>query len=101
MSDPVQTLAGAQADAAAARARAAASLGRVQAKLDPKRIARRAVRDVTDAGASAAEVGVDTARRYPAALVSLVAAAGLFLARHRIAHLVRKARGATGTRDAS
>ena len=91
MTDPAQRLIDAQAASVAARERVTGSMARLQDKLNPKRIARRAVRDVTDAGTSAAEVSVDTARRYPAALIGVAAAAGLFFARHRIARLVRRA----------
>lgn len=93
MSGNSATLAEAEARSAAARERVATSFGRVQDKLNPKRVAHRAVREVTDVAATAAEVGVDTARRYPATIVGLTAAAGLFLARHRIADLVRTLTG--------
>ena len=101
MTDPAQRLLDAQAAATAARARVNVSMAQLQAKLNPKRIAQRAVRDAADVGSVAAEVSVDTARRYPATLVGLVAAAGLFLARHRIAYLLRRAPGATDHDDAS
>lgn len=92
MTDPAQRLLDAQAESAAARDRVARSLANVQAKMNPRRIARRAVRDVTDAGTNAAEIGIDTVRRYPITLTGAVAAAGLFLARHRIASLFRRIR---------
>ena len=95
MTDARDRLMAAQSNAAAQRERAAASLAELQARLNPRRMARKAVRDATDAGEAAATVGLDTARRHPGALAGIVAVAGLFLARHRIAHLFRHRRDAT------
>ena len=99
MTDPGPRLIAAQADAAQKRAQLAESVGQLKAKVNPRRIARQAVADATSAGETAAIVGVETARRYPGTLAGLVAAAGLFLARHRIAHLFRRARGRTTDKE--
>ena len=45
------------------------------------------MRDAQEAGEHAARVGADTVRRNPGAATGLVALAGLFLARRRIASL--------------
>ncbi|MDQ2891597.1 MAG: phosphatase [Pseudomonadota bacterium] len=99
MTDPGERLLAAQADADAQRERAATSLQLVKDKLNPRRIAKRAVLDATAAGESAAIASVETVRRYPGTLTGLVAATGLFLARHRIAQLIRRARGADHETD--
>lgn len=91
MTLPGERLLAAQAEATAQRVRVTMSMRLLKAKLDPRRIAKQAVVDVTIAGESAAIASVATARRYPGTLTGLVAAAGLFLARHRIAQLFRRA----------
>lgn len=89
MTDPVNRLVAAEIEATLARERLSSTLAVLQARLAPKRLARRAVDEVTDAGTTAAKVGVATARRNPAALAGLAGIVGLFLARHRLAGLVR------------
>ena len=84
MTDPVQRLAAAEANAAIARERLTNTLAVLQERVNPKRLARDAAGDVADAGS----VAVQSASRHPGALAGLVAAAGLFLARHRIVRLV-------------
>lgn len=91
MSDAKADLAHAQAMSIAARERAASSLARVQDKLNPKRMAKRAAREVADAGTSTARAGIGAVQRYPATLAAIAAATGLFLARHRIARMTRSA----------
>lgn len=83
MTDPVQRLATAETQAAAARERLSATLTALQERLNPKRLAREAADDMVDARSVAAA----SASRHPGALAGLVAVAGLFLARHRIAAL--------------
>lgn len=95
MTDPVQRLAEAEIEATAARERLSSTLARLQVRLSPKRLARKAMRDVADKGSAAAVAGVEGAKRNPGALAGVTALAGLFLARHRIADLVRDARGKT------
>ena len=99
MSDPVTRLARAEIDAAMAHERLNFSLAVLQQRLEPKRLARETARDLTDAGSAAAARAVDTAKRNPGAVAGVVAAAGLFLGRHRIATLL--SRKATRNRDAS
>lgn len=87
MTDAAQRLFAAEAAAVAQRERTQATLAEVKQRLQPRRLARVALVEATVAGESAAIAGARTARRYPGALVGIVALAGLFLARHRIAEL--------------
>lgn len=88
-----ESIRAAEAEVAVHRQRVAASVRDLKNKVNPKRIAKQAVADATVAGESAAIAGADTIRRYPGTLAGVVAAAGLFLARHRIAYLIRRALG--------
>lgn len=88
--DAATRLAEAEAQAAVARERLSATLGRLQAKLNPRTLALQAARDVADRGGAAAQAGLDTAARNPGAVAGFTAVAGLFLARHRIAALFRR-----------
>ncbi|MCP3733797.1 DUF3618 domain-containing protein [Sphingomonas sp. RP10(2022)] len=90
MSDPATRLAAAEVEAALARNRLSATLGKLQVRLNPRTLARTAARDVADKGSAAAQAGLDTAVRNPGAVAGATALAGLFLARHRIAHLFRR-----------
>lgn len=93
--DPATRLALAEAEAAIARERVSRTLGKLQARLNPRVLARQAAREVTDKGGAAAQAGIDTARRNPGVLAGGTALAGLFLARHRIAALFRRGRSDT------
>lgn len=93
MIDPVARLAQAEIDATVARERLSSTLAILQVRLDPKRLAREAVREVKEKGGVAAAVGVENARRNPGALAGVTAVAGLFLTRHKLASLVRAIRG--------
>jgi hypothetical protein len=86
MTDPVQQLADAELRAAAARDDLSGTVARLQARLDPKLLAREA----KEAGTAAALAGVDSARRNPGIVAGAVGAATLLLARHRIASLFRR-----------
>jgi NADP-dependent 3-hydroxy acid dehydrogenase YdfG len=87
MPDADQRLLAAEAAALAQRARAKESLAALKAKLNPRRVAKQALVDATVASESAAIASARTARRYPGPIAGLVAVAGLYLARHRIAQL--------------
>ena len=98
---PAESVAAAEARAAAARERLTDDLHRLQAKLNPKTLARdaaqrateagrNAAQRATEAGQSAAAQGLDFARENPAPVAGAVAATGLFLLRHRIARLFRR-----------
>lgn len=101
MSDPAARLALAEAEATAARDRLHGTLTVLQARLEPKRLARDTAKELSEAGGVAARRTADAARRNPGALAGAVALAGLFLARHRLVALVRRPRKATGDGDAS
>lgn len=101
MSDPVVRLAEAEVAAVAARERLNLTLVALQNRLEPKRLARDTVDDLREAGGVAARKAADAAGRNPGPLAGIVAVAGLFLARHRLAALVRRGRKATRDADAS
>ena len=88
--DPTLHLADAEAEAAAARERLSSTLGKLQVKLNPRDLALQAARDVADKSAAAAQASLNTAVRNPGAVAGATAAAGLFLARHRIIGLFRR-----------
>ncbi|WP_242095616.1 DUF3618 domain-containing protein [Sphingomonas sp. CROZ-RG-20F-R02-07] len=90
MTLPSPRLIAAEAEAAATRAKFNATLEAVQARLEPRRLARETMREVGDAGGVAAQRGIEVAQRNPGALAGAVAVAGLFLGRHRIAGLFRR-----------
>lgn len=69
-----------------ARERLTVSLQLLQARLTPKALARDARLRLTDAASN----GADAARRNPLPVIGAGIAAGLFLARHRIAGLFRR-----------
>lgn len=92
MTLPSPRLVAAEAEALAARHRLNATLEALQRRLEPRRLARETVREVTDASTVAARRGVEAAQRNPGALAGIVAVAGLFLGRHRIAALFRRNR---------
>ena len=69
------------------RARMRETVAALKYQVSPKRVARKMLVDATVAGEAAAVAGAEKVRRYPGALAGLVAVAGLFLARHRIADL--------------
>jgi hypothetical protein len=100
MTAVVTRLAEAEAQAIVARERFARSAAALQERLEPRRLARDAAREMRQAGEDAARRTADGARRNPRALAGVVAVAGLFLARHRIASLFRR-RKATGDDPAS
>lgn len=89
MTDPAARLVQAELEATVARERLSSTLALLQARLHPRRLARKAIREVADKGSVAAAAGVDGARRNPATVAGVTALAGLFFARHRIADLVR------------
>jgi hypothetical protein len=86
MTDPVLTLAAAEARAALARERLSHTLAQLQVRLDPRALAERAKRDVADASQTA----VETVKERPAIVGGAAAAVVVFLARHRIAALFRR-----------
>lgn len=87
MSDePVRHLADAEAQAAAARERLSNTLGQLQARLDPKLLAREA----KEAGLQAVHAGVDNARRNPGVVAGATGLLGLFLIRKPLCRMIRR-----------
>lgn len=99
--DPAATIAAAELRATQAKERLADDLHKLQAKLNPKTLAKDAVHRATDAGRTAARTaadkgqtaaqdGIEFARANPAPVAAAVTVSGLFLLRHRIVRLFRK-----------
>lgn len=90
MTDPAADINAAERRATQARERLTNDLHRLQAKLNPKTLARDVARNAADAGQNAASTGLDYARANPAPVAGAVAATGLFLFRRRILRLFRR-----------
>lgn len=90
MTDAVADINAAERRAAAAKERLTDDLHRLQAKLNPKTLARDAARSAADKGQSAATSSLDYARANPAPVIGAIAATSLFLLRHRIVALFRR-----------
>lgn len=87
MSDePVRHLADAEAQAAAARERLSNTVGQLQARLDPKLLAREA----KEAGLQAVHTGVDNARRNPGVVAGATGLLGLFLICKPLCRMIRR-----------
>lgn len=82
---PASRLAAAETNAATARDQLSRDLAELQARLDPKLLARSAVDEAREVGLA----GVDTARRNPAAVAGGAAVLALLLFRRPIARLFR------------
>lgn len=85
-------VAAAEIEAALARQRVMMTIGQLQDRLNPRRLALNASRDVADASSAALTASVETVRRNPGPAAGAAAVAGLFLARHRIVGLFRRGR---------
>jgi ElaB/YqjD/DUF883 family membrane-anchored ribosome-binding protein len=95
MSEETARIVAAEADAAKARAQLSTTLALIQRRVEPRRLADEAKRSLADAGSAAAERTKDAVRRRPAVLAGVVAVAGLFFIRHRLAAMVRRKPKAT------
>jgi ElaB/YqjD/DUF883 family membrane-anchored ribosome-binding protein len=71
----------AKARAEAARARLAGTLVDLQARLNPKALAREAVGELKEAAQEMARDGLESLKRHPLTLAGAAAAIGLFMAR--------------------
>lgn len=90
-SDPdALTVAIAEERAAAARRRLGDTVGTLQARLDPRSVARDAVDGLTESGEKALRTGVATARSHPDAVMVGATIVVAWLARRRIARLFRR-----------
>ncbi|MES1974863.1 MAG: DUF3618 domain-containing protein [Pseudomonadota bacterium] len=81
-------LAVARRRAAVARSRLAGTLVDIQARLNPKALAREAVDELKGAAQGLAREGLEGLKRHPLKLAGASAAVGLFLARGPIKHLL-------------
>lgn len=84
--DPAADIIAAEHREALARARLTASIQLLKARLTPRALARDARLRLTDAASN----GAVAAKRNPLPIIGAGVAAGLFLARHRIAGLFRR-----------
>lgn len=84
------TVALAEERAAAARQRLSASVASLQARLDPRAVARDAVENLQESGERALRTGVQTARAHPDRVVWAVALAIAWLTRRQIAAALRR-----------
>lgn len=89
MTDPI-SVAQAEIERQQARDRVTDTLGQLQDRLNPRTLARKAAREMTEAGSVIADRGAHTLKRNPGTVAGATALAGLFLARHRIAALFRR-----------
>ena len=87
--DDATDLAGARVRAAAARARLAATLVDIQARLNPKALAREAVGELKEAAQEVARDGLDSLKRHPLTLAGAAAAMGLLFARGPIKEFIK------------
>jgi ElaB/YqjD/DUF883 family membrane-anchored ribosome-binding protein len=78
----------AKRDADAARARLAATLVDIQARLNPKALAREAAQELKEAAQELARDGLDSLKRHPLTLAGAMAAVGIFFARGPLRHLI-------------
>lgn len=89
---PADRLAFAERDAALARERLNNTAAALQNRLDPRPIARGAMRDIGDRGDAARRASVDAARRNPGALAGIAAGLGLFVIGRPLLRLIRRRR---------
>ena len=73
-----------------AKARLRDTVETLQGRLAPKVVVRDAIQTVSDTGSRAIERGTDTARRHPGKIIAAATLIGAFLARKRIARLIRR-----------
>ncbi len=73
-----------------ARRRLAGTLVEIQARLNPKALAREAAQELREAGQELAREGMETVRRHPLTFAGVATAVGLFLARRPLRTLIAK-----------
>ena len=88
MSDSVKDIAAAQARATAAREDLVATLGEIQARLQPKTLIHEGLDKIKERGTQIADETMDAARAKPALAGTIAGAAVLFVARRPIARLL-------------
>lgn len=87
----------AEARAADARRRLDVTVEQLQTELEPRRLARIALGEVTGNGERIARTGAAAARRNPGAVAGAAALLVALLARKRIARILRKRRDRAAT----
>ena len=90
MSDDEFSLVVAEARSEGARRQLAATLVAIQARLNPKALAREAVQELREAGQELAREGMDSVKRHPLTFAGVATAVGLFLARRPLRSLIAK-----------
>lgn len=97
MSNADDARAVAQLRADAARAKLTQTLVHLQARVNPRALARDAIDELRETGMSIAQQAIDAAKRNPAPLIGIGATVIAILARDWITHaIIRHAPGATG-----
>ena len=86
--DDATDLPAARRRAEAARARLAGTLVDLQARLNPKALAREAMGELKEAAQEIGREGLESLKRHPLTLAGGAAAVGLFLARGPLKHLI-------------
>ncbi|MES2055754.1 MAG: DUF3618 domain-containing protein [Pseudomonadota bacterium] len=81
-------LAFARMRSAEARQRLAGTLVELQARLNPKALAREAIQELKEAGQEVVREGLETAKRHPLTLAGAATAVGIFLARKPLSKLI-------------
>jgi Protein of unknown function (DUF3618) len=90
MTDDEPTLAVAEARSEQARQRLAGTLVEIQARLNPKALAREAAQELREAGQELAREGLETVKRHQLTMAGVATAVGLFLARRPLRSLIGK-----------
>jgi ElaB/YqjD/DUF883 family membrane-anchored ribosome-binding protein len=70
-----------------ARRRLAGTLVEIQARLNPRALAREAAHELREAGQELAREGLETVKRHPLTMAGVAAAIGLFLTRRPLRRL--------------
>ena len=87
--DDATDLPAARRRAEAARARLAGTLVDLQARLNPKALAREAIGELKEAAQEIGRDGLESLKRHPLTLAGGAAAVGLLLARGPLKHLIQ------------
>lgn len=90
MTDLIDNLVAAEANAALARERLSLTVQEARVRLNPRRLAREAGRDVADRTIGLARDGSETIRSSPGVTVGVVALVAAIFGRRRIAALFRR-----------
>jgi hypothetical protein len=99
MIDDDPSLAVAAQRSAQARQRLAGTLVEIQARLNPKALAREAAQDLREAGHELAREGIESVKRHPLTVAGALAAIGLFVARRPVRALLAKLPDQDQTRE--